>query len=180
MTTDECMEKWLIQIERTVCLIENEFLMLNEEHLDYRLHVHRCNIREIMHHLYFSNARLILALNQGIMVADTHEEKQEYTPGWTAGYLLSHIRLTRCPLSGRNKKPSPGISGIKVFYGLLEQQNKLKEFISFISRLDMNKKIVPSGIFGIIKLSLAETMDYVILYQKHHFILARYLLKIQQ
>jgi hypothetical protein len=177
MTMDECRAGWLIQIERTICLIENEFLLLNEVQLDYRLHVHRCNIREIMNHLCFTNARLILALNQGIMMANDNEDKQEYVPGWTAGYLLSQARPTRCIRPGRNNSFAPEM---KIFYELLQQQSKLKEFISVMSRLEMNKRMVPFRFFGIIKLSLAETMEYIILYQKNHFVMARHLMKLQQ
>lgn len=179
MTRNECTERWMIQIERTICLIENEFLMLNEEKLGYRIHVHRCNIREIMDHLYFSNAGIIPSLNKGIMLAGPGAEKQEYRPGWAAKYLLSHIHLSRCTRP-RYNRPSLLVPGNKVFYELLEQQNKLTEFISIMSRLDINKKIVPFRLMGIIKLSLAEAMDYLIVYQKHHFTLARHLLKIQQ
>ncbi len=67
-----------------------------------------------------------------------------------------------------------------VFSGLLEQQNKLKDFISVIHRLDMNKRIVPFRLFGLIKLSLAETLEYIMLVEKSHFTLARHLLKLQQ
>ncbi len=37
MTIAECAERWLIQIERNICLLENEFFMLNEEQLNYRI-----------------------------------------------------------------------------------------------------------------------------------------------
>ena len=181
MTIDECAEQWLIQIERIICLLDNEFFILNEEQLNYKLHVRGCSIVEIMNQLYIINARLLVKMDQGMAMTEANEDKQEFDPGWTARYLLSHSHFTRCINPGR-KAYFPfkrNITG-NVLFRLLEQQNKLKEFIMSSARVDMNKKIVPFRLLGIIKLSLAETMEYTIRCEKSHFALARHLLKLQQ
>jgi hypothetical protein len=181
MTIEECAERWLIQIERIICLLENEFFILNEEQLNYRLHVRGCSIREIMNHLFLKNARLLVMIDHGILTDEINEEKQDYEPGLTARYLLSHLRFTRCLNPGRKVYlPSKRSIPANVMYRLLEQQTKLKEFISLRSRMDMNKRVVPFRLMGIIKLSLAETLEYTVLCQKNHFAVARHLLKLQQ
>jgi hypothetical protein len=180
MTIEECTERWLIQIERIICLIENEFFLLNEEQLNYRLHVNRCNIGEIMSHLNNTNKRLILNLNQSIPMINAIEGKQEYAPGWAGRYFLSHARLNRCVSTTRNRTlPGEGSSVNTIFSALLEQENKLKELIISSTRLDVNRKVVPFWFSGILKLSLGETLEYLVHCQQSHFTQARHLLKIQ-
>ncbi len=134
-----------------------------------------------MNQLYAINSGLLSKIEQGIALSEANEGKQEFDPGWIARYLLSHSRFTRCMNPGR-KEYFPlkrKITG-SAMHRLLDQQAKLKEHISSYARLNMNKRIVPFRLSGIIKLSLAETMEYAILCQKGHFAVARHLLKLQQ
>jgi hypothetical protein len=179
MTIDECAEKWSIQIERIICILESEFLMLNEQQLTYRIHVRGCNIKEIMNQLYKLNAGLLHKMNQGISIPNEKKEKQEYEPGWPGKYFLSHTRFSVIVKNEKMCFPSKSPAGNNVFHGILEQQNKLKEFISLSARLDINKKIVPFRLFGLIKLTFAEAIEYAVLCQKSHFAIARHLLKLQ-
>ncbi len=180
MTIAECSERWLIQTEKIICLIENEFGILNEDQLNYRLHVRHCNIKEIMNLLYVHNSRFIPALNQRKQMAHSDTGKQEFSPGWISGYFLSHARLIRCVSAGRNRSlPPEGISGKSIISGLLEQEYALKEFISSGSLLDMNKRILPFALWGLIKLSAAETLEYMMIYHQVYFARARHLLLIQ-
>lgn len=180
MTIEECTIRWLIQLEKFICPIENDFIMLNEEQLEYRLHVRRCNIREIMDHLLDINTRLIQGMNQSIHLVKAYEGRQEYAPGWPGAYFLSSAGFTRCSSRGKNRNfASEGNSGAHIFSALLQQENKLKDIISLSTSLDMNKKVVPFRLSGLIKLSLAETLEYNMLCQQSHFIQARHLLRLQ-
>ncbi len=106
MTLEKCTERWLTQIERMIHFIENELLILNADQLNYRLHIRRCSILEIMNHLYLINSMLILKFNQGIVLANEYKEKQEYMPGRIARYVLSQTRFARCiPAKGNRSLP---------------------------------------------------------------------------
>lgn len=178
MTMEECSEKWLIQIEKFICLIENEFLMLNEKQLTYRLHIRHCNIKELMTAIYHTNAGLLASLNPSLPVV---EGIQKYKQTWVGRYFLSRAKVSRCLSKRENRfSLSKEIAPNRIFSDLLVQENKLKEVIYSGYRLDMNKKAVPFKLAGLIKLSLGETLDYIVIYQQRHFTRARYLLKIQQ
>lgn len=180
MTIAECRERWLIQTERNICLIENEFGILNEDQFNYRQHVRHCNIKENMNFLYVRNSRLIPAMNRCKHMVNTVAGQQEFSPGWISGYFLSHARFVRCISARRNRHlPPEGISGKIILSRLLEQEYKLKEFISSSSPLDMNKRIVPFALWGLLKISLAETLEYMMLYHQGQFTRARHLLVIQ-
>ncbi len=181
MTIEECTERWGIQTEKIICRIENEFLLLNEKQLNYRIHVRHCNIREIMNCLYNSNARLLSEMDKSAPMAASNAGSREFVPGWAARVFLSHACPDHCRVNRRNGlHPPEGPPGNTVFSGLLAQENKLKDFISSGSTLDMNKKVVPFRLFGIVKLSLAETLEYMMGCQQSHITRARNLVKIQQ
>lgn len=177
MTIKECSERWLIQVEKNICRIENEFCILNEAQLNYRLHIHHCNIKEIMGTLYHINASLLPYLSQP---ADIKNHGREYKPTLAGRYFHSRAWLSRCLNRKKSGLPLPDeVDSNRMFTGLLEQEKKLKEIISSCPRLDIHKKIVPFMLFGLIKLNLADTIEYIMICHQKYLTRARYLLKIQ-
>jgi len=180
MTVEECNKRWLIQIEQIICLTGQEFMILNEGQLNYRLHVRHCNIRQIIMHLIQTNARIINRMKQSLPKAYALVKNQEYKPSWAGRYFLAHARFTRCIYSGKRKNGQAAEnSGVTNFTLMLNQESELKEIIALSAQLDMNRKVVPFRLSGLIKLSMAETLEYIMLCQKSHITLARHLLKIQ-
>jgi hypothetical protein len=144
------------------------------------VHVLRCNTRQILLHLLKCITPLIAALEHTLRLAETSGRLQGFKAGWIGKYALSRAEQFRCILKkyGFNKYDSRE-PGHRIIAELLIQQNKLKELILLCNRADLNKRVIPFLLFGVIKLSIGETMEYLILCQKSHFRLARRILMLQ-
>lgn len=180
MRNEEIIEHWMSDSDRLICLINSEFCPLSEEQLNYSVHIHRCNIRQIMHHLAKFNAPLIFAVERAIPEAKASGTMQEYKPRCMGKYVISHAGFTRC--NRRGSEPNqhyPGLQNESIFAVLVRQQNKLKELIALCRPADMNKRLIPFGFFGLFRLSIGETLEYLFICQKSHFRLARNILMLQ-
>lgn len=180
MRNEEIVDQWLSDSERLICLINSEFCPLSEEQLNYSVHIHRCNIRQIMHHLAKFNAPLIVAIEHAIPEAKASGTRQEYRPRCMGKYFISHAGFTRCKRRGPERNQHyPGLQDENVFAILLSQQNKLKELIALCRPTDINKRLIPFGFFGLFRLSIGEMLEYLFICQKSHFRLARNILMLQ-
>jgi hypothetical protein len=180
MRNEEIVEQWLADSERLISLINSEFNSLNEEQLNYSVHIRHCNIRQIMQRLAKINALLIIAIERAIPEAKASGSTQEYKPRCIVKYFLNRDRFIQCNRRGTDRNQHyPGLQDESVFAILTGQQNKLKELIALCRPTDINKRLVPFGLFGLIRLSIGETLDYLFICQKSHCRLARNILMLQ-
>lgn len=180
MRVEELTEQWLADIERIICLTGSEFAPLNEKQFNYSVHIHRCNTRQILLHLLKCITPLILALEHALRETDTPGRLQGFHAGWIGKYAHRRAEHIRCI---RKKQGIKGYEsrepGHRIIEELIKQQNKLKELILLCNKADLNKRVIPFLFFGVIKLSIGETMEYLILCQKNHFRLTRRILMLQ-
>lgn len=180
MSIEEITEHWIADSDRIICLINSEFYHLSEIQLNYSVHVHRCNINQIMQHLVKFNAQLIAAVESAIPKANASGLKQEYKPGHLAKFMFRHAEFTRCNRRDSNRNQHyPGSQDESIFTILVKQHNTLKELIALCKQRDINKSLVPFGPSGIFRLSIGETLEYLFICQKNHFRLARRILMLQ-
>ncbi len=178
MTTNELAELFLKETERILCETQSEFIPLNEEQLQHSVHIEQCNIRQIMQRLVTRNARLIASIESALPLAGIAGKQQEYEPGCLAKYIMKRFKFSRCIMNRKSARnhPSRELSGGNIFEVIIHQQYQLKELITLCVQADMNKKVVPFRLFGKLKFSLAETLEYLFLCQRSYFRLARQLL----
>lgn len=181
MNTEERTTQWLTETERVIQMIRQDFTGLSESQLSYTVHVNRCNIWQIMIHVANYNARLYAGIVNALPRVQTIGTQQEYKPDWVEKLIFERVPLTRCiarKISGQ-AAPIDSLQIDLIFQEILDQQYKLKELIEKCKTLDINKRVVPFWLFGLIRLSLAGAIDNLILNQKHQFIKARHILMLQ-
>jgi len=95
--------------------------------------------------------------------------------------MLKTIRFNRCSTKRRSDQNNPDrkLSSEEIFSAIIRQQYKLREIIALSRDLDINRKIIPIQLFGLIRMSIAETLDYLFHYQANYFNTARHLLLLQ-
>jgi hypothetical protein len=180
MRVEELTGQWLADADRSICLIGNEFATLNEKQLSYRVHIHRCNIRQIMQHLVKSNVSLITGIEHALPEAITSGKQPGFKAGWIGKYALRRAENIRCIIRNPGiTSPEALESAHGIITELIRQQNKLKDLIILCNKADLNIRLVPFMLFGLIKLSIGESVEYLFLCQKNHFRLARRILMLQ-
>lgn len=180
MLNEEIFEQWLSDSDRLICQINSEFCTLSEEQLNYSVHIKHCNIRQIMQRLAKINALLMVAIELAIPEAKTSGPKQEYKPYCMGKYFIRQARFIQCNKRGSERNQhSPGLQDESIFTVIVNQLNTLKELIALCRPTDINKKLIPFGYFGLFRLSIGETLEYLYICQKNHFRLARKILMLQ-
>lgn len=173
---------WLAETEQIIDWVQHTFIQLNEKQLTNNLHVSHCNIRQLMEHVLSNNQRLLACIECAILRAESIGIQKEYNPSYLGKYILNQIGFTMCTAKIKsNEKLTYGKKSAEtIFLEIIDQQNRLKDLITLCKSLDMNSRIVPFRLFGLIKLSIAEIIDFLILDQKKHFIMARHIRMLQQ
>lgn len=178
----EYAARWIAETERVIDLVQHEFMYLEEKQIYYKVHVNHCNIHQIILHVLSTNKSLIACLERAVPVAKPVVHHEEYKPGCLGRYLFERIGLKKC----RPKRKSDQYTDIReqssknLFLEIIDQQMRIKELVTLCKTLDKNSRVVPFYLFGLVKLSIAETFDYLILHQKSQFRMARHILMLQQ
>lgn len=179
---EEAAAQWIAETDRIIGLVQHEFIHLDEKQFHYKVHLSHCSISQIIQHILSTNRRLISSIELAIPVAHSTVQPEEYNPGYLRKYILNRKGFVSC-----NPNRIPGqdddfrnLTTRILISKIIGQQNRIKELITLCKSLDMNRRVVPFRFFGLIKLSIAETIDYLILHQKSHFVMARHILMLQQ
>lgn len=182
MKMEELAAKWIAETDRIIYLVQHEFIHLDEKHFHYKVHVSRCSISQIILHLLSTNQSLFDCIERVMPVAKSIGYQQEYKPGYLVKYLFSRMSINKC-------RPDKKIdqytdmreqSAENLFPKIIDQQMRIKELVTLCKSLDINRRVVPFCLFGLVTLSIAETFDYLIFYQKSQFRMARHILMLQQ
>lgn len=174
--------QWIAETDRIIGLMQHEFIHLNEKQLHYKVHVSSCNISQIILHVLSTGKSLLNCIERAMPVAKSIVQQEEYKPGYLVKYLFNRMSIKKCRPKRKIDKyiDTREQSSENLFQKIIDQQMRIKELVTLSKSLDMNKRVVPFYLFGLVKLSIAETFDYLILYQESHFRMARHILMLQQ
>lgn len=173
---------WMAETDRIIGLVQHEFIHLDEKQFYYKVHVSHCSISQIILHVLSTNKNLFACIERAMPVANSIVCQEEYKQGYLAKYLFNRMSIKKCRPK-RKIDPYTDIreqSAENLFPKIIDQQMRIKELVTLCKSLDMNRRVVPFYLFGLVKLSIAETFDYLIFYQKHQFRIARHILMLQQ
>jgi hypothetical protein len=173
MQAKDQINLWQDETDRIARIITDEFSGLNASQYNYSLHVRSCSILELIINLISVNEKFIAVL-ESYVPGNSCIGDQNYSQGWLIKYLLPVFRPKTC------RKSSNLIHNYKNPFDVLElQQQKLKSLLNRCIYFDMNRKIVPIGLFGIIRISLGNYFEYMFAFQRRQIIMARAILMVQ-
>lgn len=173
MRAQELAAQLRADCDQIIYLINSDLSNLNEQQLAYSVHINRCNIRQIMQHLMNFNAMLIADIEKAICGMKPDGNHQVYKRHCLSKIALRRAERLRCNRRDfvRNHEYPPSRDE-NTFLILVNQQNKLKELIALGEQTAINKKVIPFRFFGLLKLSIGEALEYLLICQKSHFRLA--------
>jgi len=174
MRVEEFAAKYRANCDHFIGQLNSDISKLNEKQLNYSPHIKRCSIRQIMEHLVKLNNSLISAIEQAVSTMKTGGMQADYKRGGLAKMAIRHAEHIHC-YRGESGQDHEYIDSQdeNIFLILVKQQNKLKELIALCEQADINKKVIPFWFFGLLKLSIGETLEYLFICQKSHFRLAK-------
>lgn len=181
MKMEALVASWMAEAESIARLVKDDFMPLNEQQLTYRVHVSQCNIRQLMEQVLSNNRRLLDGIEQAIPFAKATKGQQEYQPGFMGKYILDRMASARCNTKETKDQgvDVEDLSPEMLFLKITGQQNRFKELVTLCMSVDMNSSMVPFRLHGLIRLSIGEALEYLVLYQKRRFIMARHMVMLQ-
>jgi hypothetical protein len=165
-------EYWHSAALRNIRIIEDEFSNLDEQQLNITVHIHSCSIKELMSNLTIINDRFFTLIQKAIKKSGTYYKA--YKPGRLCSPFTGPFKPDMC-----KKLPRVFMENEQVFILLRHQQEELNKLISQAMTSDLNRKVIPFALLGILKFSIGDGFQYLLNYQDHHIIRARRILMIQ-
>jgi hypothetical protein len=174
MNAEELSREFILETNRVICLIERDFMHLTENQLHYQAHINHGNIGQIMLELTTANEKLLSMIDQALPSIKFSVTLPEYRRNFIAKYILARVDF-RYEFQNYQKPMYIRETDI-LFEKIIHQQQKIKEFALLCLQVDLNQRAIPFPLFRMIRLSLAETLDYLILRQKAALIKSRNIL----
>lgn len=168
--TGNWIDKWKNEADRNLRIILEEFGQLNADQLNYSSHIYRCSIIEIMSNLSKVNDGIIAPLE----IRRHYETRiREFRISRTRMMLLEYSRNHRCRKGQSTGHPAD------VFELLKYQQHQLKIQIDKLNNADLNCRLRTLRLFRIVKLTVGESIEYLLNCQWQHITQARRILMLQ-
>jgi len=168
---DYC-EHWHSAALRNIRIIDDEFSNLDERQLNFTVHIHSCSIKELMSNLTLINDRFFRLIQKAIEKAGTNYKA--YKPRRPGSSITGPVKSDMC-----KKFLRVIMENEQVFVLLHHQQEELNKLISQAMTSDLNRKVIPFALLGILKFSTGDAFQYLLNCQDHHIIRARRILMIQ-
>lgn len=165
---------WLERADRNIKMINREFSGLNNTRLNDTTHMQGYSIMDILMNMTLKNHHFIQLLEHALQRLPQNLAAKSYKMGWTGSILLR--LMPGLPI----KKGSVGLSGntkiADLFSELNNQFQKISGLILLCEESDMNKRIIPYGKGGILKISAGDLIEYILVVQEEHLMFARRIL----
>lgn len=160
------------QIDIVVCHYQN----LTESELLFQKDETSWSIAHCIEHLNtYSNYYLPLIQNSLNKLQNENNRDMNYKAGFLGAYFIKKIN----PITGKNKmkahkKHYPIINSdvSQIISKHLNYQEELVKLIRNSSNVNLNKKTIPVSIFKPIKLSIGDTLHFIIEHNARHLIQA--------
>lgn len=164
------IDKWQDEADRNIRIILEEFGNLNADKLNYSSHIKQCSIIEIMSNLIKVNHQILNPFE----LRQPHRKR-------ISKFRINNLRMLLLQYSGIHscRKGQQSESATAVFELLSNQQKILKALLLKLNETDLNCRIGALSLFRIIKLTVGESIEYLMYCQWQHITQARRILMLQ-
>tara|TARA_R110002124_G_scaffold213044_1_gene379201 strand:- start:419 stop:976 length:558 start_codon:yes stop_codon:yes gene_type:complete len=162
-------------------IVKNEFLHLNSELLNFKPNNGSWSILECIAHLNLYSEYYLIELQKIISKAEASPKAQRIKWSWFGKISVEKIAISNNKKMKTFARMDPDNSqlSIKVLEDFIIYNNQLKEMSQKCEHLNFNTRGVKVEFFKILKLSLAETLIFMMEHQNRHLIQAQNVLKRQ-
>jgi hypothetical protein len=178
MKTTELLTQLKRQTETIIETVETKFVALPDNQLNAKPAIDRWSILECFEHLnlysqYYLTALEVAATRAGASAS----QEMKYT--WIGKKSIAMMHPSNTKKQKTFKKMIPAKSKLTrdVLATFLNDQQRLLRLIEKSLQLDSTRSLVPVEFFKLLKMNIAETLEFVIVHEQRHLSQAENVLK---
>ena len=178
MKTTALLNQLKDQTQSIIETVETKFLTLPETQLNLKPTGDKWSVLECFEHLNLYSQYYLTALETAIHNAvPSRPQDVKYT--WIGKKSVAMMHPSNAKKQKTFKKMIPTRSRLTtdVLATFLNDQQRILRLIEKASLLNVSKAVVPVEFFKLLKMNIAETLEFVIVHEQRHLIQAENVLK---
>jgi hypothetical protein len=177
-TTTQLLTELKGQTEKIIQAVESKFSALPDTSLNHKPAADSWSILECFEHLNLYSQYYLIALEIAIGKA-IPAQPQELKYTWIGKKSVAMMHPSNTKKQKTFKKMIPAKSKLTrdVLATFLNDQQRILRMIEKASLLNVSKAVVPVEFFKLLKMNIAETLEFVIVHEQRHIIQAENVLK---
>jgi uncharacterized damage-inducible protein DinB len=177
MKTTQLLTELKAQTEKIIHTVETKFNALPDTPLNHKPAPDSWSILECFEHLNLYSHYYLTALEVAVTKA-TPSQPQEMKYTWIGKKSVAMMHPSNTKKQKTLKKMIPAQSRLTrdVLATFLNDQQRILRMIEKASLLNVSKSVVPVEFFKLLKMNIAETLEFVIVHQQRHLIQAERML----
>ena len=178
MKTTTLLNQLKDQTHEIIRIVETKFQSLPDTQLNFKPSSDRWSILECFEHLNLYSQYYLKALETAISTA-TSSQPQEMKYTWIGKKSVTMMLPSNTKKQKTFKKMIPAKSKLTadVLATFLNDQQRILKMIEKASLLNVSKAVVPVEFFKLLKMNIAETLEFVVVHEQRHVIQAENVLK---
>ena len=174
MKTSDLLQQLHPQTISIIEAVKTQFISLPESQLNFKPLPDRWSILECFEHLNIYNQYYLTATEAAVASArQTREGEMRYT--WIGKKSVAMMHPSNTKKQKTFKKMIPGKSRLThdVLHTFLNDQQRILALIKNASAVDAVKAVVPVEFFRLLKMNIAETLEFVVVHEERHLLQAQ-------
>jgi len=176
------LDRWKQEAQAIARTFEELWSGASEEQRRWKQNAKSWSIAECIDHLRATNAAYRINLESAIAGAKRKggRPQKPYAPGRLAHWL--HGQLD--PERSKRRLPAPGVfrptmdrSDPEVLHRFLEEQQEVLRLLADAEEIDLNRSKLASPATPLLRLSVGEAFEAIVLHERRHLLQAQNLLK---
>jgi uncharacterized damage-inducible protein DinB len=170
MKTTEQLTKLKRQTEAIIQSVETKFNSLSDDKLNAKPARDRWSILECFEHLNLYSQYYLTALEVAVGKSSAASELADLKYTWIGKKSIAMMHPSNTKKQKTFKKMIPAKSQLTrdVLATFLNDQQRILRLIAKSATLDVTKSVVPVEFFKILKMNIAETLEFVIVHEQRH------------
>jgi uncharacterized damage-inducible protein DinB len=175
MKTQALLNKLKSDVEVINDVVKNDFYNLSEEKLNWEENLTRWSILECFEHLNRYSRYYVSAMEKALHVAENPPVNDELKSTWIGAKSISMMH----PLNKKKQKTFKNMNPVNskldrsVLDEFLKHQEKLQILITKAESTDINRMKIPLEFFRLLKMTLGEALEFLIVHEQRHLIQAQ-------
>lgn len=178
MKTTQLLTALKAQTEAIIQTVEEKFIALPDDNLNVRPAGDKWSMLECFEHLNLYSKYYLTALETAISNA-ARSQPQELKYTWIGKKSIAMMHPSNTKKQKTFKKMVPAKSKLTrdVLATFLSDQQRILRMIEEAALLNVSKAVVPVEFFKLLKMNIAETLEFVIVHEQRHLLQAENILK---
>lgn len=172
MTAEALLNKLERDTKDLVDVTEQKYLALDDVLLNYKSDEITWSILECFEHLNRYSRYYNKAITQGLRKAATGDATHEIKFSWLGGKFIDMMGPgnSKKQKTPRHMNPSNSALTVAAIHEYLDHQIQFRSLLLSASGKDITRKAIPVEFFRLLRISIADSLKFVVVHQQRHFL----------